>query len=212
VCRWWKRIWISPEDMFPGIARDCFREFLSGFGLTLREDLRTRFIAESPRCELLIGYNYNHVSVGFRRPNSDTDPYAGFIEIQYVLEVLAPHLTEAERFPAEMTWRSNDSLCAEARRLVRLVVQYCQPLLLGDLDAWAKVEKHWSDWWAFLRQSDSETKQEFADRLREAAEAALQKEEYWKARWLYLRMPSEYRTRQDRGYQEEAGRRAFVMR
>jgi len=200
------------EEMLASVVPDAVATVLSGLGFTVRKERRWEYRAESESAEVSIGYNYNYLRVMVRPISAPPGEEHDFVESPFVLEALAPGLPEAERYPRDMTRASSNVVRGEVNRQLRLLMDYCQPLLRGERGAWSKVEGFMREWWEFRRPKEGESTEHFANRLRVAAFAALQDEHHWTALDLYDRIPGGYLTSEDRKRRRQAGKHTFPMR
>lgn len=201
----------SERTMFEDAVAAVVPPILSSFGFTLRSaGVWQVYFAESEQLQVIINYALTCVRIDMRllneangqqfsRPTPEMIHRGSLlnhplptvsrepIELALVLEVLAPHVPEPERYPRKLL--SRKMIPQELRRQLELMVEHLKPLLQGDVELWTRVRDAESSLFG-NRQLESESDEDFIQRLRQDALQAMEREEYWRAYRRYSRLKS----------------------
>lgn len=123
------------QTVFSEAVEESFRIHLSGLGLSLEKVDNRMFVAQSRHCRISVVLDYGVIYMGIKPsfPNSDTEYEE--VSLHSVLEALAPELGYRAR-----EFRRPEVIPAEVDRQLRLLVEYCAPIIRGETSAWAKVQ------------------------------------------------------------------------
>lgn len=183
---------------------------ISDYGFVLSEG-DYAFCLVSEFVEIRVAYNFNYVHTTLKMRFAGIVEEQSFVDIYDVLAALAPHLSEADRYPKEALF--SDTTIVEVNRHIRLIVEWCKPLLRGDYSAWSKVTQYLQEERSLWHPRDGESEVDYLNRLRTVAYNAYQRQEYWAASRLYDYMSSCVKlTRDDRRRLSEAKKHIFTMR
>jgi hypothetical protein len=199
---------LSREEVFIEEATKAVGEILPELLPTLRRESGVwSFLCRTEGAEISIGFNWSYISVRLRN-----DPDADFIELYDLLEILAPTMSEQERYPRSLKHASARYTVKQIRREVSRLALYGRPLMQGERTTWQRAYQAQSDFWTFRSQHEGETRAEWANRLRAAADQAYREKRYWTAWDLYLRIPGELGTIGDKWKFWQSSRHVFPMR
>jgi len=165
---------VSPRTLSEQILKDTVKEeapvILRRWNPAISDesDLRTRI--ETEYLHICISYSLTYVNTEIQSPANQIGRSP--IPLMYVLEAIAPQLPDSVSFPRYLhIFTGKGAVSGEAIRFLRLVSEYCYPLLDGDKDAWSVLEK-WSVDWGGRVQRRGEKNADFLKNLKHRAQYA----------------------------------------
>lgn len=200
------------EIILEKAVSESISTLLSEFGFHLRKDpVWKEVYAESDLWQIRVACANTYVAIGMRLLSEARDapdlqkaaqdvntyrqpltfkmmlcpakaPSKELVDLFLVLEALAPGVPESDRYPRYLS--GNGIIPGEINRQLRLLVEHCRPLLEGDIEQWSIVRE--IERYGFgTKQTENETRDQYIIRLRETAQGALRRKEYWKADSFY---------------------------
>jgi hypothetical protein len=129
------------QELLDGAVRQGHSRFLRGFGFELREEDPDTFVAQSRCCLIRIGLDRHSVAIDVAPLSGRDVPKYEEIALVWLLDALAPKPLTRDEFVNFGLLRFPEQLKDEVGRQLGLLVQYCRPVLLGDMQYWERVER-----------------------------------------------------------------------
>lgn len=101
---------------------------------------------------------------------NETLDVAGDISLSIILHIVAPDVQFAPRYA-----RSSKKMREEIKRQVRVLIQYCRPMLEGDFSAWPSIVKFGRILWS---PAGGETMEVWTSKMKQILSDLLQRKDY----------------------------------
>ncbi len=160
---------------------------LEPMGFKIRKGMLLEYFADSDKVQIYMAHARTTVKTAVSRlPKtgvpSFSSPFGG-AELHWILELFAPELNESDRYPKKA--RTDAEIAGELERQVSMLSRYAGELLKAEPEPWARLCEFMRDLGG-LEQADDETDEHYISRLRERADEAWERKEFWRLNGIYM--------------------------